>query len=269
MAGPAVANIGVGAPLATGGITVLPAGATLPTNVTPALVAGGTRLGYVADDGLRPSGERTSTDIFDWGGDLIYSPQDQHAVQFQFKLLSAFDPDTLKEVFGEDNVTTVGALTTVEETGSPLTIHPWVFDMRDSSKRVRIVVPAGQITAAAEEPFVRNGLQGFDVTLTCYKDENGRKAHRFYDNGSTPSAPSIVSHSPASVGAAGGDLVQLNGMNFSGTTDVTVGATPVTEFLVVDDQTLIITVPAKTAGAHDVIVTNAVGASAAYSITYV
>lgn len=268
MAGNSVAKIAVGAPLATGGIMVAPEGTTLPVGVTSA-TTDFTKLGYVADDGLRPSGERTSTDIYDWGGDLIYSPQENHSTQFQFKLLAALDPDVLKEVFGADNVTTVGSLTTVEETGDPLGIHPWLFDMRDKAKRVRITVPAGQITAVAEEPFVRNGLQGYDVTLTCYKDDNGRKAYRYIDDGSSPSVPTIASRIPAgSLDTDGGEILVLTGTNFTGTTGVAVGGTAVLDFQIINDQTLSIITPAKTAGAVNIVVTNATGPSAGFSVTY-
>jgi hypothetical protein len=244
------------------------AGTTLPVGVTSSTSAF-TKLGLVADDGLRPSGQRTSTDIFDWAGDLIYSPQDQHSTQFQFKLYAAFDADVLSEVFGEENVSTVGSLITVLETGSPLPVHPWLFDLKDGIKRVRIPVPAGQITNVVEGPFVRNALQSFDVTLTCYKDDNGRKAYRYYDDGSSPAAPAVTSHSPAgSVGTAGGDILYLTGTNFTGTTGATVDGTAVLDFVVVDDQHLIITVPAKAAGSRNLLVTNATGTSTAYALTY-
>src|SRR5262245_29766336 len=105
MAGRSVSKIGVGAPnKVTGGIMVAPQGTALPVGVTGD-VTSWTKMAYVADDGLRPSGERSSTDIYDWSGTLIYSPQDQHSSAFQFKLIAAFDADVLTEVFGPDNVT--------------------------------------------------------------------------------------------------------------------------------------------------------------------
>ncbi|WP_342800972.1 IPT/TIG domain-containing protein [Nocardia sp. No.11] len=271
MAGPTVANIGVGAPLASGGISIFAPGASLPTDVTPITPAGATRLGYVADDGLRPSGERTSSPIYDWAGDLIYSPQDQHSTAFQFKLYSAFDPDTLKEAFGSENVTTIGDLTIVEETGSPLGIHPWMFDMRDGSKRARIVPAEAQVTAITEGPFVRNGLQSFDCTLTCYKDANGVKAYRYYNANAAAGAglPVVSSRTPAgNLPTAGGDLLILRGTNFTGTTGVTIGGTAVLDLEVVDNRTLTVIVPAKTAGTHNLVVTNAAGAGTPLSVTY-
>lgn len=268
MAGNSVARIGVAAPLATGGVLVAAAGTALPTGVSGS-TASYTKLGYVADDGLRPSGERTSTDIYDWGGDLIYSPQENHSTQFQLKLYAAFDSDVLNEVFGDENVSTVGSLTTVLETGSTLSIHPWVFDMKDGDKRTRIVVPNGQLTKISEGPFVRNALQSFDVTLQCYKDDSGKKAYRYYDDGSAAAVPSISSRNPSgNLATAGGTLLTITGTDFTGTTAVAFGVTAATAFLVVDDQTLSVVTPAKTAGAYNLVVTNATGPSAGFSVTY-
>lgn len=269
MAGASVAKIGVGAPnRVTGGIMVFAPGATLPIGVSGD-VSAATKLGYVADDGIRPSGERSSTDIFDWAGDLIYSPQDQHSAQFQFKLLGAFDGDVLSEVFGSENVTTVGSLTTVTETGSPLSVHPWLFDMRDSAKKARFVIPEGQITAASEDPMIRNGLQAFDCTLTCYKDAAGNKVYRYYDDGSAPAAPIIGSAAPAgTIDADGGEILVLTGSNFTGTTEVKVGGTDALDFQIVNDQMLSIITPAHAAGAASIVVTNSAGTSTGFPVTY-
>lgn len=271
MAGNSVANIGTGGPGGTGGISIFAAGASLPTDVVPLAPAGATKLGYVAKDGIRPSGQRTSTDIYDWAGDLIYSPQDQHSTQFQFKLLSSFDPDVLTEAFGSDNVVTVGDLTIVEETGSPLGIHPWMFDMRDNNKRVRIVPAEAQVTGISEGPMVTNDLQSFDVTLTCYKDANGVKAYRYYNKNAAIGAglPVVTARSPiGNLATAGGEILVLSGTNFTGTTGVTVDGDPVLDFQVIDNRTLSIITPVQAAGTYNLVVTNASGAGTAFSVTY-
>lgn len=271
MAGPSVANIGVGAPLASGGISVFAAGATTPTDVTPLNPSGAIRLGYVADDGLRPSGERTSSPIYDWAGDLIYSPQENHSTAFQFKLYSSYDADVLAEVFGTDNVTTIGDLTIVRETGSPLGIHPWMFDIRDGKKRLRIVSDEAQVTNVSEGPFVRNGLQSFDVTLTCYKDINGEKARRYYNKNAAEGAglPVVNGHAPAGdLNVAGGDLLVLSGSNFTGTSAVTIDGDPVLDFQVIDNRTLSIITPPQPVGTYALVVTNPTGSSVAHSVTY-
>lgn len=271
MAGPSVANISVGAPLATGGVTIFARGATLPTDVTPTLPANGTRLGLVGDDGLRPSGERTSSPIYDWGGDLIASPQENHSTAFQLKLYAAHDPDTLKEVFGAENVITIDDLTIVEETGSPLGIHPWMFDMRDGDKRVRIVAPEAQVTSITEGPFVRNALQSFDITLSCYKDAAGKKAYRYYNRNAAAGAglPVVTASAPTDdLATAGGQLLTLSGSNFTGVTAVTIDGDAVLDFQLVDNRTLSIITPPQSAGEYNLVVTTAAGASPAHSVTY-
>lgn len=78
-------------------------------------------------------------------------------------------------------------------------------------------------------------------------------------------APIIESATPA--GQTVGDQIVIRGYKFTGTTDVTMDTATVTEFVVVDDYTMVLVIPATVAGAADVIVTNSVGASAAFSYT--
>lgn len=86
----------------------------------------------------------------------------------------------------------------------------------------------------------------------------------------TASVPLITSHLPAGTFlAAGGESVVLIGSHFTGVTAVTVGGTPAGDFTIVNDTTLAITTPAKTAGSYNVVVTNGTGPSAAHSVTYV
>lgn len=58
----------------------------------------------------------------------------------------------------------------------------------------------------------------------------------------------------------GGFQVDVEGYYFTTTTGVTVGGTAA-QFVVVDDQNLAVTIPAKSAGTYDVVVTNTTGTS--------
>lgn len=78
-------------------------------------------------------------------------------------------------------------------------------------------------------------------------------------------APIIESATPA--GQTVGDQIVLRGYKFTGTTGITMDAATVTEFVVVDDYTVVLVIPATVAGAADITVTNAVGASTAFSYT--
>lgn len=81
-------------------------------------------------------------------------------------------------------------------------------------------------------------------------------------------APVILSAGPTAV-AQGGQVV-INGSGFTSTvatTGVKFGATNATSWLVVSDSTIVAVMPAGAAGAANIVVTNSVGASAAFPYT--
>lgn len=85
----------------------------------------------------------------------------------------------------------------------------------------------------------------------------------------TPSAVPVVTAATPS-GASVGQLVTILGQGFTGTvatTGVKFGATNATNWVVVSDSEIVATVPAGTAGAASIVVTNANGASSAFAYT--
>jgi len=70
----------------------------------------------------------------------------------------------------------------------------------------------------------------------------------------------IIESIPTAAGKTTGDQVVLKGYHFSGTTGVTIDAQAATEFVVVDDYTLVFVIPADVSGTAAVVVTNAAGA---------
>lgn len=81
----------------------------------------------------------------------------------------------------------------------------------------------------------------------------------FDEGGVNDDAPDLQSISPATGGTTGGTVVTLKGAQLTGTTGVTFGGTAGTALNVVDDETVEVTTPAKTAGAKDVVLTSATG----------
>lgn len=106
-------------------------------------------------------------------------------------------------------------------------------------------------------------LNEFTVTLT------GDGILNSISNPYAPSSvPSILSATPS--GVAAGGQVEIRGTGFTGTvatTGVKFGATNATSWIVVSDQEIVAVMPAGTAGAANIVVTNATGASTAFAYT--
>ncbi|MFL2001435.1 IPT/TIG domain-containing protein [Microbacterium sp. A1-JK] len=77
--------------------------------------------------------------------------------------------------------------------------------------------------------------------------------------------PILESASPA--GQTTGDQIVVRGYKLTGTTTVTIDGQAVAERLVVDDNTLVIVIPATVSGSAPIVVTNAAGASTALPYT--
>jgi hypothetical protein len=78
----------------------------------------------------------------------------------------------------------------------------------------------------------------------------------------TPAVPAIYTLSDVAGPAAGGEVVVVTGERFTGVISVTMGGTNVTDYEVQSPYQIALITPAKAAGAHNVVVTNATGASA-------
>lgn len=68
-------------------------------------------------------------------------------------------------------------------------------------------------------------------------------------------APNLTKITPATGVAAGGTVTIVTGKHMLGVTGVTFGGTAGTALTVIDDFTVRVTTPAKTAGTYDVVVT--------------
>lgn len=102
-------------------------------------------------------------------------------------------------------------------------------------------------------------LDGAKVTIT------GRGARTSIVNPliADPAAdPAVTAVSPSTGPTAGGTLVTITGINFTGATAVNFGSTAATNFRVISPSVISAVTPAKAAGVADVIVTTPNGASA-------
>lgn len=180
---PTASNVSAGKAKIGGAVYRAALGTTLPTAPEAQLDAAFINMGYVSDAGLVNSGAISSTAIKAWGGDTVLNIQTDKVDTFTFTLIETLDPNVLKAVYGEDNVS--GALATgiTVDVGSDEQEEAcWVFNvtMRDGVAK-RIVVPDGKITNIADITYSDSAAVGYNITLTAYPytGYNG-KTHREY-----------------------------------------------------------------------------------------
>jgi hypothetical protein len=183
------ANVVAGTPLATGGVLIAPTGTAAPTTATAALNVAFVAAGYIGEDGLTETNERSTDSVRAWGGDTVKVVQTEHNVSYQFTFLETLNADVLKAVYGADNVTTTAATSTtgtlhkVNVNASTLPHKAYVFEVKDGNARIRIHVPDGQITEVGEVTYSDSEVVGYQVTVTAFADSSGNKAYKYLDDG--------------------------------------------------------------------------------------
>lgn len=150
----------------SGGVFYGPKGSTLPTDATSTINVAFDELGYIAEDGVTQSIDETTTKIRAWqNGDTVREVQTAHDLTFTFTAIETNEA-VLKAFYGNH------AAGKVEINGSQGTRGPWVIQVKDGDKDVRIVIPDGQITDRGDVNYVGTGAVGYPVTITCYPDPN-------------------------------------------------------------------------------------------------
>lgn len=176
MTAPLAANVLVGKPAASGGVLVGPIGTTLPTDATTALNVAFKAGGYVSDAGVTQQINTSTTDIKAWGGNTVRTVQTDHSLDYKFTLIET-STRSLSAYYGADNVTDG----VVSITAGDLPHSSWVIEVRDGARRVRIVIPDGQVTARDDLVFQDGGAVSYGLTVSCYPDADGVKAYIYND----------------------------------------------------------------------------------------
>lgn len=168
-------NVSVGKPKIGGSIWRAPVeGTTIPTDATSALT-GFTCLGYVSSDGVTNANGRTVQNIRAWGGDVVLTTQTERTDTFAFELIESLNPEVLKTVYGDDNVTGTDISTGIVVTanGAEDVEHVYVIDQElRGGVKLRTVIPAATVTEVGDISYRDDQAIAYPVTLTALPDDD-------------------------------------------------------------------------------------------------
>jgi len=174
-------NVTASKPRVGGAIHAAPVGTVLPTDAVSVLDAAFKSLGYVSEEALTNSNSPERESYKAWGGDTVLSAQKGRPDSFKFKLIEALNPEVLKIIYGQKNVTgTLDKGITVKVNAEELQPMSWVVDMILKNNAVkRIVVPSASVSEIAEIVYSDTAALGYDITVTAEPDAAGQTHYEY------------------------------------------------------------------------------------------
>lgn len=186
-----VRNVVAGRPMASGGVWRGPLGTPLPEDETTALDSALRPAGYIGEDGLSETQDRSTEKIRAWGGNTVKVVQTEFGLTYQFTFIESVNGDVLRAVYGPDNVATTAATKdsgtkhAVTVTADQLPHEVYVFDVMDGDARIRIAVPDGQITEVGDITYADGEVVGYQVTVEAFPSDiiDGGNAVKYINDG--------------------------------------------------------------------------------------
>lgn len=195
-------NVLVGAPdvEASGGITIGPVvedSTLFPKAVDDKLdKLNHAPAGYVSEDGISKTVDRSTDKIKDWNGDTILITQSDHSVTLQVTFMEGANAEVLKMVAGENNVTVTGDTIKVVENADELPHRSIAFTIKGGNgSKILVFAPDAQATEVGDVSYVRSDVIKYQVTLECFGVDNTKlislikRAEDKKPSGTGPSSP--------------------------------------------------------------------------------
>lgn len=160
----------------TGAVYVAPTSTTGPSFSDDALDAGFVDLGYVSDDGIAETIDKSTTQIRSWqDGSLVREIVSEGTYMVELTFIET-NEDVLALYYGS-------TLTDGELTGDPRATggrKSFVIDVIDGTKIERTYIPAGEITSVGERTLASGEAIGYEVTVTAYADADSTTFKKFF-----------------------------------------------------------------------------------------
>lgn len=173
-------NVLVGAPdiEASGGITIGPVptdSKNFPTDVDADLQADleHAPAGYISEEGVTKTVDRSTEKIKDWNGDTIIITQSDHSVTLQLTFMEGANAEVLKMIYGENNVKEAGGVITLVENADELPHRSIGFAIKGGNgSKILVFAPDVQVTSVGDVSYVRSDVIKYQATLECFGVDN-------------------------------------------------------------------------------------------------
>lgn len=262
----------VGVPV-TGHIGFAPFGTAGPTP------AAGASRSLTLDPAFKVPGLLTEDGGFEWtleaDGDPITFWQDGYSLPTGLAnaelVLKLAQTDEIVRSIIRGKTADANGYMTIDAGGTAVKYSVFTEEIFKNGTIRRRWAPNVSIKSVKEDKNERGNVLGYEVTLTIHRSPLVENEHfgewLIPPTANVTAVPTItdVEGSPDPAGA--GEIVTITGTGFATATAVTFGGTAATDFDVVSNTEITAVLPAGSAGATNVVVTNSVGPSAPYSYT--
>lgn len=164
--------------------------AQYPKDATTTLPDSLKSMGFISEDGVTKTVDRSTEQIKDWNLDLVAVLTSEHNVQLQATFLEAANADVLKMIAGEENVTVEGNKISVKETSDDLPHRSIAFEIKGAGRAAARVFAADvQVSSVGDISFTKADLIKYEVTFDCFADLDNAKLHTFFETDPAVTTP--------------------------------------------------------------------------------
>lgn len=169
-----------------------PVGTPLPKNAVDELDKAFIDQGIVGEDGVSLSVTRDTEDIKAYGGEVVYVLQTDFGEEITLTMYESANVDTLKTVFGEDNVVKDDSGITIKHNKARLPRSTMVFDHIIDQGVKRQVAAIAQVVSVGDIVNVHTDIVKYELTIKLYPDQDGNTLVEYIGLDADPNALGIA-----------------------------------------------------------------------------
>ena len=184
-------RVWVGSPdqATTGAILSAPVGSVeVPTTIDDFSPSGVKDSGYISEDGLSISINKSFTEIKDWSLAVIRKLVSEYSGELSWSHV-ALDRQSWENFAGEGNVEWEDATTehgnrgVISFNADESARKTFIFKIKDGERRLLVFVPEGQVDGSGSLNLKSGEAVGLEITLKTFPDKEGNHFYIIFDDG--------------------------------------------------------------------------------------